>query len=54
MDGYDLYTWESDDEAYAVLPTDEYQALYKALKNRTIFVIGDSLSRQWAHSLSCE
>jgi hypothetical protein len=54
IDGYDPYTWESDDEAHAVLPADGYQALYKALKNRTNFVIGDSLSRQWSHSLSCE
>jgi hypothetical protein len=55
MKGYDPYMWESDDEAYAVLPlVNGTSELLRGLKRRKIFIIGDSLSRQWAKSLSCE
>jgi hypothetical protein len=53
--GYNPYMWESDDEAYAVLPlVNGTSELLLARKRRKIFIIGDSISRQWANSLSCE
>jgi hypothetical protein len=55
MKGYDPYMWESDDEAYAALPlVNGTSELLRGLQGRKIFIIGDSLSRQWAKSLSCE
>jgi hypothetical protein len=53
--GYDPYIWESDDEAYAVLPPGNgTRELRQALQGRKLFLIGDSLTRQWAQVLQCE
>jgi hypothetical protein len=53
LKGYDPYMWESHDEAYKVLPQDigVYHQVLKALENRTIFLIGDSLTRQWVSAV---
>jgi hypothetical protein len=54
LKGYDPYEWESHDEAYAVFPPGNGTSeLRQALEGRRIIIIGDSLNRQWKHSLGC-
>lgn len=54
----DQFTWQSNHPLYNVMPNDnveEYRArLNDVLKSRTIFLIGDSLTRQWYQTMKCE
>ncbi|GAX14133.1 hypothetical protein FisN_8Hh028 [Fistulifera solaris] len=57
LNASDPWVWESDYGPYQVLPYDA--AIYKErvrklLHNRTIYLIGDSVTRQWAQVLRCE
>ncbi|KAL3924737.1 MAG: hypothetical protein SGILL_000864 [Bacillariaceae sp.] len=54
----DPWVWESDREAYKVLP---FCLLHNAetadilfANNRTIYLLGDSLTRQWWQSMRCD
>lgn len=54
----DQFTWQSNHPIYDVMPNnnlEEYRArLNDVLKSRTIFLIGDSLTRQWYQTMKCE
>lgn len=50
--GMDHYEWETNYTEYKVL-SDHY-TIHKLVKGRKFYLIGDSLTRQWRQSLSCE
>ncbi|GAX11942.1 hypothetical protein FisN_8Lh028 [Fistulifera solaris] len=57
LNASDPWVWESDSFPYQVLPyhVEEYkQRVRRLLHNRTIYLVGDSVTRQWAQVLRCE
>ncbi|KAL7529940.1 hypothetical protein ACHAWF_003172 [Thalassiosira exigua] len=60
MNSSDPWVWQSDLEEYRTVPfyktnQDEYkERIRKLFENRTMYFIGDSLTRQWQHSIKCE
>lgn len=58
LNASDPWVWESNYSAYQVLPYDDpvlyKQRIRRLLTNRTIYLVGDSVTRQWAQVLRCE
>ena len=58
LSGYDPWMWQSKMQQYRVLEfkdRDFYaRQVGKALNNRTLYLVGDSLTRQWSQSMRCE
>ncbi|KAL7527462.1 hypothetical protein ACHAWF_002190, partial [Thalassiosira exigua] len=56
----DPWVWESDLEEYRLMPyyrtnQDEYrERIRELLHDRTIYLVGDSLTRQWHQTMKCE
>lgn len=63
LNASDPWMWHSDLEQYQTVPygknnQDEYRERIRKLllhpEGRTIYFVGDSLTRQWQHSMKCE
>ena len=58
MAANDPWIWQSNNPLYDVMPngdvTEYSRRVREVIKPRTIFMIGDSLTRQWAHMMHCE
>jgi hypothetical protein len=56
LEGIDPYVWFSEDPAYSILDPflNPPGLIPQLLQDRQIFLIGDSLTRQWWESLHCE
>jgi hypothetical protein len=54
LNASDQWVWVSEDPAYKVIDYDDKDLLRSVVENRTIYLIGDSLTRQWAHQMRCE
>lgn len=57
LSGQDPWVWESNISMYQTLPMDNnYSSTVNALlgSNRSIWLVGDSLTRQWAQVMRCE
>lgn len=58
LNASDPWVWESNYSVYQVIPYDDPEAyrhrVRRLLKNRTIYLVGDSVTRQWAQTLRCE
>lgn len=56
LNASDPWVWESDFFPYQAIPYDDQykQRIRRLLHNRTIYLVGDSVTRQWAQVLRCE
>ena len=60
LNASDPWIWQSDWEQYKLVPyhkhnQDDYrERIRKLLHGRSIYFVGDSLTRQWQHSMRCE
>ena len=52
----DPWVWESNIEEYKILSYDDMQKkeIQQLLGRKKVHMIGDSLTRQWAHTMGCE
>ena len=62
LQGHDPWVWESNISLYRTLPNNDTttspssyaSTLEGLLSNRKLFLVGDSLTRQWARTIHCE
>jgi hypothetical protein len=54
LNASDQWVWVSEDPAYKAIDYDDKDLLRSVVENRTIYLIGDSLTRQWSHQMRCE
>jgi hypothetical protein len=54
LNASDPYVWVSEDPAYRVINVAEKALIRRLVKGRRFFLIGDSLTNEWFHTLRCE
>jgi hypothetical protein len=54
LNANDPWVWVSEDPAYKVIDYDDTDLIRSVVENRTIYLVGDSLTREWSQQMRCE
>jgi hypothetical protein len=54
LNASDHWVWVSEDPAYKTIDYNDKDLIRDVVQNRNIYLIGDSLTRQWSHQMRCE